>query len=77
MLTLEEKASLLVGFKQVKKAILEGACKKILIADDCNPAMISDIKNIAGNIEIITVPTMHELGKLCEIDVGASCACVK
>lgn len=77
MLTAEEKASLIVGFKQVKKAILSGACKKILIADDCNPTMMQDIKNIAGNIEIITVPSMRELGKLCEIDVGASCACVK
>ena len=42
------------------------------------PENISDnIISIANGIEIVTVPTMRELGTLCEIDVPASCAAIK
>lgn len=77
MITAEEKAGLVVGFKQVKKAILSGKCKKIFLAEDANPTIINEIKSIAQNIETVFVPTMRELGTLCEIDVCASCACIK
>lgn len=70
----EDKSKLVVGFKQVKKVILAGVCEKIYLADDCSPNISDGLRSLAGGIEIISVPTMRELGNLCEIDVSASCA---
>lgn len=70
----EDKNNLVVGFKQVKKAIASGSCIKIYLADDCSQNISDNLRSLASGIEIVSVPTMHELGALCEIDVAASCA---
>ncbi len=70
----DNKKNLVVGFKQVKKAITSGVCIKIYLADDCSENISDNLRAIAGNTEIVSVPTMQELGNLCEIDVAASCA---
>ena len=77
MILAEEKALLVVGLKQVTKAIKNNNCKKIFLADDCTINISDNIISIANGIEIVTVPTMRELGTLCEIDVPASCAAIK
>lgn len=70
----EDRSNLVVGFKQVKKAVLAGVCERIYLSDDCSSEISDNLRTIADGIEIICVPTMHELGNLCEIDVPASCA---
>ncbi len=76
MITAEEKSSLVVGYKQVCKAVKNGVCKKIFLSGDCSLKMSDELHSLAGSIEIVSVPTMTELGNMCEIDVPASCAAV-
>ena len=77
MILAEERNRLAVGLKEVTKAIKNQNCKKIFLAEDCTVNITDKLLPIAGGIEIVKVATMHELGTLCEIDVGASCAAIK
>ena len=77
MISAEEKNYLVVGLKQVTKAIKNQNCRKIYLAEDATINISDSILSISGDIEIINVPTMRELGVMCEIDVSASCAAVK
>ena len=77
MILAEEKNLLVVGLKEVTKAIKNQNCKKIFLADDCTVNITDKLLPIAGGIEIVKVSTMRELGDMCEIDVGASCAAIK
>ncbi len=76
MITPEDKNNLVVGYKQVLKAIKSGNCIKIYLAEDCTSNISDNLLSLLGDIEITTVPTMRELGTMCEIDVPASCAAV-
>ena len=76
MITPEDKRNLVVGFKQVCKAVKSGKCSKIYLAEDCSSNISDNLLATAGDIQIISVPTMHELGSMCEIDVPASCAAI-
>ena len=75
MFTEEEKARLAVGLKQTMKAILSGA-DKVYIAKDTPYDIVDKIKAVysAGLIE---TESMKELGRMCGIDVKASCAALK
>jgi len=77
MILAEEKALLVVGLKQVTKAITAKNCKKIFLAEDCSSNISDKILAISAGIELVRVPTMRELGTMCEIDVSASCAAIK
>lgn len=74
MITLEEKSRLIVGYKQVLRALSAKSCQKLFIAEDCSPNIYDSLKNAAGDTEVVLVPTMRELGTMCEIDVPSSCA---
>ncbi len=76
MISVEEKSSLIVGYKQVLRALSAKSCQKLFIAEDCSPNIFDSLKNAAGDTETVLVPTMRELGTMCEIDVPASCAAV-
>lgn len=77
MISAEEKQNLVVGFKQVSKAVRTGACVKIFIAEDCSANIADNLKGLSAGIETVFVPTMRDLGSMCGIDVPASCAAVK
>lgn len=77
MIFAEEKNHLVVGLKQVTKIIKNQNCKKIFLAQDCSDNIKNSILSTADGIEIAEVPTMRELGQMCDIDVPASCAGVK
>ena len=74
-----EKQYLSVGYKQTVKSIRDNNVKKIYIAKDCEDKMFDFLKNEALNkgIDTVFVETMRELGKMCCIDKGASCAVIK
>ena len=76
MISAEEKNSLVVGYKQVLRALTSKNCSKLFLAEDCSLNIYDSLKNAAGDTEVILVPTMRELGTMCEIDVPSSCAAV-
>ena len=76
MITAEEKSNLIVGYKQVLRALGAKSCKKLFLTEDCSQNIYDTLKSAAGETEIVMVSTMRELGDMCEIDVPASCAAV-
>lgn len=77
MITHEEKDNLIVGYKQVLKALSAKTCKKLFLAEDCSSDISDSLTAAAGGIEIVSVSTMRELGSLCGIDVPSSCAAIR
>ena len=76
MLTLEEKSNLIVGYKQVLRALNAKTCQKLFLAEDCSENISETLKKVACETPIVSVSTMRELGNICEIDVPASCAAI-
>ena len=74
-----DREYLLVGFKQTLKVIEKNDALKVFIARDCEDRMFDTLENAVGGkgLEVFYLDTMRELGKLCEIDKGASCAVVR
>ncbi len=76
MLFNTEKDKLMVGLKQSVKAMSSGLAKSIYIAKNTDPVIVSDLEKTAteNDVGVIYVDTMKELGTMCGINVGASCA---
>ncbi len=70
------KAQLVVGAKQLKKALLSGRARRVFLAKDADPAVTEPIARLCreARVEASWVPTMTMLGKACGIDVGAAAA---
>lgn len=77
MITSEEKDKLVAGYRQVVKALSAKSCKKLLIAEDCSERISEELKALAAGVEIVSVPSMRELGNICGIDVPSSCAAIR
>lgn len=75
MFTESEKVRLAVGLKQTRKVVSAGA-ERVYLADDAPERIAEEIRSIAGD-KLVSVPTMRELGRMCGIDVNASCAAVR
>ena len=70
MCQFHEPSRLVVGTKQTIRALSEKKVLELYIAEDADQA--------AGDVKIIYVPTMRELGGKCRIAVGtAVCAVLK
>jgi len=67
-----------VGLKQSLKALRKGQVKTAIIARDADERLIKEVLDICerDSIEVIYAEGMKELGKACNIDVGASVVCV-
>ncbi len=76
MITTEEKSNLIVGYKQVLRALNAKTCQKLFLAEDCSENISEPLKKAACETPVVMVSTMRELGNMCEIDVPASCAAV-
>ena len=65
-----------VGIKQLRKALKDGLIIRAYIAENADPQLTQPIEDAckAGNVELVTVPTMAELGRACGISVGAAAA---
>ena len=68
--------SIVVGLKQLRKALKEGAVRKVFLARDAEPRLVEPIESQCGEADIpcTWVETMDELGAACGIDVGAAAA---
>lgn len=67
-----------VGIKQSRRAITEGAAVKAFIALDAENRIRQQLTELCAQmgVPVETVPTMHELGQGCGIEVGAAVAVI-
>jgi len=67
-----------VGLNQTLRAIEEQRAKKIYLAEDTDPKIVSRIETLCKDygVEMIKVESMKVLGKACGIDVKAAMACI-
>ena len=74
---LREK-NVVVGAKQLKKAIQAGRAQRVYLAENADPAITGPIEEMCGNlhIQITWIRSMAELGRACGIEVGAAAAAV-
>jgi large subunit ribosomal protein L7A len=65
-----------VGVKQTLKKMDQETCKFVCIAKDAELKVIEPIIQKAESlrIQVVYINSMIELGKLCDIDVGAAAA---
>lgn len=64
----------IVGTKQTAKSLKKGTVSELLVAEDADPRLTSDIAALANDagIPITYVDSMKKLGKTCGIQVGAA-----
>ena len=69
---------LVVGAKQLKKAVRAGRVRYVFLAENADPAVTQPLEElcIANHIQITWVHSMTELGRSCGIEVGAAAAAV-
>ena len=73
-----EPSRLVVGTKQTIRALSEKKVLELYIAEDADEFLKAKLLQAAGDVKIIYVPTMRELGGKCRIAVGtAVCAVLK
>ena len=72
------KERIVVGTKQLKKAVKAGRVKYVFLAENADPAVTEPLEELctANHIQITWVRSMAELGRACGIEVGAAAAAV-
>ncbi len=67
-----------VGAKQLRKALQKGVVAQVFLAENADPALTQPIMDlcVSCGAEYFWVRTMSELGSACGIDVGAAAAAV-
>ena len=67
-----------VGAKQLKKALLKGTARQVFLAHNADPAITGMLEELCrnSNIPFTWVATMADLGRACGIEVGAAAAAV-
>ncbi len=70
------RENVVVGIKQLKKALRSGRVLSAYFALDADPAVTEPVARqcTESNVPVAWVKTMTQLGRLCGIDVGASAA---
>ena len=73
-----ERSKLQVGYKQAVRALNENKASKVYVDEDCDDHIKDGVSKIAeeSNTPVFFISTMKELGNMCKIEVGASCAVV-
>lgn len=66
----------IVGIKQLRKALRDDKAAKVFVAENADPKLTQPIIETCRekDVPVVAVPTMEELGKACEIEVGAAVA---
>ncbi len=69
---------LVIGAKQLKKALHDRRAKQVFLARNADPAITEPILALCKRYTtpVLWVKTMKELGQACGIEVGASAAAV-
>lgn len=71
---LKDSKNIVIGRKQVKKAINKALIKKVFIATDAEPHIIEPLITLCEEhkVEVVLVEEMKKLGSICGIDVGSA-----
>ena len=69
---------IVVGSKQLRKALRAGTVRQVFLAENADPAVTDPLEELCGelHIQITWIRTMAELGQACGIEVGAAAAAV-
>ena len=67
-----------VGAKQLRKALSTGAARRVFLAANADPAITEPIEALCqlNHVEFAWVKSMTDLGHACGIEVGAAAAAV-
>jgi len=67
---------IVVGAKQLRKALQRGTARRVYLAGNADPAITEPIEQMCRqyDIDLAWVPSMLDLGKACGIEVGAAAA---
>lgn len=70
--------SVVVGIKQLKKALAKGTAQQVYLADDADPCLTEPIAALCRekDVPLTRVSSMSQLGRACGIEVGAAAAAV-
>ena len=68
----------IVGAKQLRKALEKGTAKQVFLAENADPALTEPIEAQCKlkSVSYTWVQSMQDLGRACGIDVGAAAAAV-
>lgn len=66
----------IVGLKQTLKAVETGTAGAVYVARDADERLMRDLleKCAQRGVQVVLVPSMAELGRICGIEVGAAAA---
>ena len=69
-------SKIVVGVKQLRKALTAGRARAVWLAENADPAMTLPLEELckATGIPCTWVRSMQDLGSACGIDVGAAAA---
>jgi len=78
MIGASDKQFLMVGFKQTLKAINEGKADRVYLAQSCDDKIRITVEEAANAnmVSLMYIASTRELGTMCGINVGASCAVI-
>ena len=67
-----------VGAKQLRKALSAGSVSRVYLAENADPAMTEPLAALCQlhNVEFAWVRSMTDLGRACGIEVGAAAAAI-
>ena len=67
-----------VGAKQLRKALTSGVARRVYLAQNADPAITDPIEALCKSckIDCAWVKSMTDLGRACRIEVGAAAAAV-
>lgn len=73
-----ESDHIIVGTKQLRKALSRGGVRRVILALDADPAITAPLETLCGEkgVPCSWVKQMSELGSACGIDVGAAAAAI-
>ena len=65
-----------VGIKQLRRSLKDGAVLCAFAAENADPKLTEPLEEMCKQLDVafVWVPTMQELGKACGISVGAAAA---
>ena len=71
-------SEIVVGLKQVRRAVTEGRVNLVFLACDADPRLTESLEELCSEHGVATVwdYTMAQLGKACGIAVGTAAAAV-
>ena len=71
-----DKNKVVVGAKQLRKALTSGVARRVYLAQNADPAITDPIEALCKSckIDCAWVKSMTDLGQACGIEVGAAAA---